>query len=262
MKPMTLKLFLFVLCTSTSFFSLAQADTLRVMSFNILHGATTKNDFNLDTLAGVINHYRPDLVALQEVDFKTKRAKNYDLPTQLGIRTKMASLFARAMYYDGGEYGEAVLSKNTFVASENLALPHLPDSEPRAALVTRIKTKNGNTIQFVATHLDHQKDEADKIMQANAILKNLGNTEYPTLLVGDLNAVPESSTIKLLLEKFEKPEHSNAWEGTFPATGPNICIDHIMFNQAEKWQVLDYEVLCENYASDHCIVIATLVFTP
>jgi len=41
------------------------------MSFNILHGATVKNDFNLDTIAGVINSYNPDLVALQEVDFKS-----------------------------------------------------------------------------------------------------------------------------------------------------------------------------------------------
>ncbi|MCM4152203.1 hypothetical protein DHD05_11435 [Arenibacter sp. N53] len=259
---MTLKLILFTLLTATSFSSFAQADTLRVMSFNILHGATTENDFNLDTLAGVINHYQPDLVALQEVDFKTKRAKNYDLPTELGIRTKMASLFARAMYYDGGDYGEAVLSKFSFIASENLALPHLPNSEPRAALVTRVKTKNGNTIQFVGTHLDHLKDETDKVMQANAIVERLGDTEYPTLLVGDLNAVPNSKTMDILSEKFMKPKHSNAWEGTFPATGPTICIDHIMFNQAEKWQVLDYEVFCENYASDHCIVIATLVFTP
>ncbi|PXX25017.1 endonuclease/exonuclease/phosphatase family protein [Arenibacter sp. ARW7G5Y1] len=262
MKYQIVKLFLFVIVGGTSYGSLAQADTLRVMSFNILHGATTRDDFNLDTIAGVINYYKPDLVALQEVDFKTKRAKEYDLPTELGIRTKMASLFARAMYYDGGEYGEAVLSKYTFVGSENLALPHLPNSEPRAALITRIKTKKGNTIQFVGTHLDHQKDETDKVMQAKAIVAHLGNTDYPTLVVGDLNAQPHSKPITIISEKFTKPNHPNAWKGTFPATGPNICIDHIMYNQPEKWQVLDYGILCENYASDHCIVIATLVFTP
>src|SRR5690606_4429778 len=111
----------------------------------------------LDSIAGVIRKFDPDLVALQEVDFRTHRAKEYDLSTELGIRTKMASLFARAMYYDGGEYGEAVLSKYSFVGTENLALPHLPASEPRAALVVRVLTKNGNTIQFAATHLDHQK---------------------------------------------------------------------------------------------------------
>lgn len=109
------------------------------MSFNILHGATTKNDFNLDTIAGVINKYKPDLVAMQEVDFKTIRAKKFDLPSEIGIRTQMTSLFARAMYYDGGEYGEAVLSNLSFIASENIPLPHQPKSEPRAALLTRIQ---------------------------------------------------------------------------------------------------------------------------
>ncbi|MCK0158182.1 endonuclease/exonuclease/phosphatase family protein [Cellulophaga sp. F20128] len=240
----------------------AQADTLRVMSFNILHGATTKNDFNLDTIAGVINKYKPDLVALQEVDFKTNRAKKYDLPTELGIRTKMASLFARAMYYDGGEYGEGVLSSLSFIGSENIALPHLEKSEPRAALVTRVRTKNGNIIQFVGTHLDHLKDETDRIMQAKAIRDTLGNTKYPTLIVGDLNAEPTSETIKIISEKFTKPAHKNAWGGTYPATGPTITIDHILYNMPAKWKVLDYEVVCENYASDHCIVVATLVFTP
>lgn len=243
-------------------FSNAQADTLRVMSFNILHGATTKNDFNLDTIAGVINKYKPDLVALQEVDFKTNRAKKYDLPTELGIRTGMASLFARAMYYDGGEYGEGVLSKYSFVGSENIALPHLPTSEPRAALVTRVKTKNGNIIQFVGTHLDHLKDETDRIMQATALRDTLANTKYPTLIVGDLNAQPGSKTIEILTEEFPKSKHEKATDGTFPATGATICIDHILYNMPKKWKVLDYEIVCENYASDHCIVVATLVFTP
>jgi len=241
----------------------AQSDTLRIMSFNILHGATVKNDFNLDTIVGVINKYKPDLVALQEVDFKTNRAKKYDLPTELGIRTGMASLFGRAMYYDRGEYGEAILSKFSFESSKRIALPHQPKSEPRAALVAQIQTKNGNRIQFVGTHLDHLKDETDKIMQANAIIDSLGNTKLPTLIVGDLNATPDSKTIKILTKKFKKPNHKKAFEGTYPSkTKPTICIDHILFNMPKKWKVLDYEIVCENYASDHCIVVATLVYTP
>jgi len=239
-----------------------EKDTIKVMSFNILHGATVKNNFNLDTIAGVIKAYKPNLVALQEVDFKTKRAKNFDLPTELGYRTGMASLFARAMYYDGGEYGEAVLSDYTFVSSENIPLPHLPDSEPRAALVTRVKTKKGNTLQFVGTHLDHLEKDTDRIMQADAIVKALGNSEYPTLLVGDLNDGPDSRTLQILKSKFAKPDNPEALQNTWPASKPEISLDHILFNKPEKWEVIDYEVFCENYASDHCIVIATLVFTP
>lgn len=240
----------------------AQADTLKIMSFNILHGSTTRNDFNLDTLAGVINSFKPDLVALQEVDFNTNRAKKYDLPTELGIRTKMASIFARAMYYDGGEYGEAVLSSYSFMSTENIPLPHLPTSEPRAALRVKVRTKNGNIIQFVGTHLDHLKKDTDRLMQAKTINKVLGQTEYPTLIVGDLNAGPESRTLKILSENFSKPNIPEAKQHTWPANAPKVCLDHILFNMPNHWKVIDYKVLCENYASDHCIVMATLVFTP
>jgi len=49
---------------------------VRILTINILHGATTQGDFDLDKIAAVIQQTNPDLVALQEVDFKTNRAKN------------------------------------------------------------------------------------------------------------------------------------------------------------------------------------------
>lgn len=237
-------------------------DTLRVMSFNILHGATLENDFNLDSLAGIIKSYDPHLVALQEVDFKTRRAKNYDLPTELGYRTKMAPLFARAMYYDGGEYGEAILSKFSFVSSENLALPHLPDSEPRAAAIVQIETANENLVQFAGTHLDHQKDSKDREMQARALLERFHSDSIPTLLLGDLNAEPNSETISILKNVFEQGALEEVKQPTYPSKAPTKKIDYILFDQSGRWKLLDYKVLCENYASDHCIVMATLLLYP
>ena len=237
--------------------------TVKILSFNILHGKTTNGSFDLDIIANVIKKADADFVSLQEVDFKTNRAKKYDLPTELGCRTKMASVFGRAMYYDGGEYGEGVLSKYSFLSTKNVALPYTKGNEPRAALEITTVLKSGDTISFIGTHLDHLKDETDKIMQANAIIDSLGNTKLPTLIVGDLNATPDSKTIKILTKKFKKPNHKKAFEGTYPSkTKPTICIDHILFNMAKKWKVLDYEIVCENYASDHCIVVATLVYIP
>ena len=107
-------LFVFTISVSAQ----KEADTLTVMSFNILHGATTQDDFNLEAIAGYINKFKPDLVAMQEVDFKTNRAKKYNLPLELGYRTQLMPTFARAMYYDGGEYGEVVLSKYNLVYAD------------------------------------------------------------------------------------------------------------------------------------------------
>ena len=62
---------------SSNLFSQTKIDSskiVKVLSFNILHGATTKGDFNLDAIAKVIIDTKPDFVALQEVDFQTNRA--------------------------------------------------------------------------------------------------------------------------------------------------------------------------------------------
>lgn len=92
---------------------------VRVLTYNIYHGATMNNDFDLESIAKVIRSVSPDLVALQEVDFKTNRAKKMDLATELGKLTGMAPLFGKAMSYDDGEYGEGILSKYSFNQTKN-----------------------------------------------------------------------------------------------------------------------------------------------
>ena len=125
---------------------------VKVLSFNILHGATTKGDFNLDVIAKVIKDANPDFVAMQEVDYKTERALKYDLVTELGWRVKMVPIFAKAMDFDGGEYGEGVLSRHTFFQTRNVALPYTPGNEPRAALEIITILPSKDTIAFVGTH--------------------------------------------------------------------------------------------------------------
>jgi endonuclease/exonuclease/phosphatase family metal-dependent hydrolase len=96
---------------------------LRILSYNIYHGETMKGDFDLDRIAEVIKSADPDLVALQEVDFFTNRARQMDLATELGQRSGLAPLFGRAMPFDGGAYGEGVLSKFSFLSTQNHLLP-------------------------------------------------------------------------------------------------------------------------------------------
>lgn len=232
--------------------------SIKVMTFNILHGATTRGDFNLDAIARVIIDENPDLVALQEVDFMTRRAQGYDLATELGWRTKMAPLFARAMPYDGGEYGEAVLSKWSFTGSRNVALPCSPGNEPRAALETTLVTGGGDTIIFIGTHLDHLRDDTDRVMQAEAIREAFSGTGYPAILAGDLNDVPGSRAIAILEEEWMASYHPYDPEFTFPSNGAVKKIDYVMVKPEGAWLVTDRRVVCDTIASDHCALVVTL----
>jgi endonuclease/exonuclease/phosphatase family metal-dependent hydrolase len=231
---------------------------VKVLSFNILHGKTMKGDFNLDVIAKVIIDANPDFVALQEVDYKTNRAKKYDLVTELGWRAKMAPIYARAMHYDGGEYGEGVLSKHTFLSTRNVPLPHLPDDEPRAALEITTVLPSNDTISFIGTHLDHLKLDTNKIMQAKEINKVFSNNTYPTILAGDLNAKPNSNTMNILESFWTASYDKTKPQPTFSSENPTQKIDYVLFYPKHKWKVLETKVICDSIASDHCAYLVTL----
>ena len=233
---------------------------VRVLTYNILHGATTKGDFDLDLIAKVINDAQPDLVALQEVDFKTNRAKKYDLVTELAFRTDMAPLFARAMTYDGGEYGEGILSKYSFLSTHNHPLPYTEGKEPRAAAAVNVQLPSGDTIRFIGTHLDHTKDPTNRLMQAREINRVLTWDERPAILAGDLNEEPDQPAMQELFSQ---------WQGsfaedtpTYPSDEPRIKIDYVLFRPAHRWRVVSAEVIDEKVASDHCPVLVVLELLP
>jgi endonuclease/exonuclease/phosphatase family metal-dependent hydrolase len=231
---------------------------IKVLSFNILHGATMNNDFNLDVIAKVINDANPDFVAMQEVDYKTNRARKYDLVTELGWRTKMAPIFARAMDYDGGEYGEGVLSKHTFLFTRNVSLPYSKGNEPRAALEITTILPSGDTISFIGTHLDHLQDNTDRIKQVKELNKVFLKNRYPTVLTGDLNDIPGSEPISILEEFWSASYNKDNPEPTFPSTSPVKKIDYVMVYPANRWQVLDRKVIQNSIATDHCAYLVTL----
>lgn len=231
---------------------------IKVLSFNILHGETTKGDFDLDAIADVIIDAEPDFVALQEVDYKTNRAKKYDLATELGWRAKMASIFGRAMYYDGGEYGEGILSKYTFLSFRNVALPHSPENEPRAAIEITTVLSSGDTIAFIGTHLDHLPDEKDRVAQVKKINEVFSKNKYPTILAGDLNAKPQSTPIGILEEVWAASYDKADPEPTFPSDNPQVKIDYVMFYPMDKWKVVETQVIQNAIASDHCAYLVTL----
>ncbi len=235
---------------------------VKVMTFNILHGATTLNDYNLDRIAQVINESNPDLVALQEVDFRTKRALNYDLVTELGWRTKMAPLFGKAMDYDGGEYGEGILSKYSYVKSRNIALPHSQGNEPRTALEVTTILPSDDTITFIGTHLEHSDDETDRISQAETLVDVFSANKYPTILSGDLNALPASAPIDILESHWTSTYDKINPLGTYPSLVPTKKIDYIMYHPKQRWRIIERFIIEDSIASDHCAYMVILELLP
>lgn len=231
---------------------------VRVLTFNILHGATLKGDFNLEVIASVIRSANPDFVALQEVDYMTKRDGKLDLATELGQRTRMVALFGRAMYFDGGEYGVGVLSRYTLLSSQNTGQPYTPGNEPRTALTVITMLSSGDTISFISTHLDYKRDDRDRVAQVRKINDMVSKSSYPAILAGDLNCEPGSAPIKILGELWGNSDDPDHILPTFPSDNPVEKIDYVMFYPKNRWKVLETKVIQDKVASDHCAYLSVI----
>src|SRR5438128_289035 len=84
---------------------------IRVMTYNIDHGSGLDQKVNLERTAKVISDSKVDLVAIQEVDCKTRRTGGVDQAEELGKLTGLHSAFGKAMNFSGGQYGIVILSR-------------------------------------------------------------------------------------------------------------------------------------------------------
>ncbi len=234
---------------------------ISVLTYNIYHGADANGNSNLDAVAGIINLLKPDLVALQEVDNKTTRAKGLDLTAELSQRTGMKGVFGKAMDYAGGGYGEAVLTRHLIIYTRNNLLPHTPKTEPRAALEIQIELPDGQRIVFVGTHLDHLRDQTNRMNQSSRIKELYENYGLPIILAGDLNAAPGSDPINLLSKEWAYASQDDP-QPTAPSVRPRSKIDYIMYKPKDRWKVIEVRVIGEKVASDHCPVFAVLELRP
>ncbi len=103
-------LFLAAIAALPPFAHADEPTRLRVLSYNIHHGAGIDGRLDLERIARVIQSARPDVVALQEVDRGVARSKRIDEPAELARLTGLRAIFERNITYQGGDYGNAVLT--------------------------------------------------------------------------------------------------------------------------------------------------------
>jgi endonuclease/exonuclease/phosphatase family metal-dependent hydrolase len=239
--------FVFTLLALAPLELFAEAPRLRVLTYNIHHGEGTDRKFDLERLARIIKAVEPDVVAVQEVDRKTRRASGVDQAAELGKLTGMHARFGNAMDYSGGEYGEAILSRHKPTNVKVHALPHGPGREPRAAIAVTLAAREGlPDLIFIGTHLCHQSSD-DRVAQARKI-----NEAYPpdektvAILAGDLNARTDSPPMR---------EFGRQWADTIPQRNK---IDYVLVRPGDPWRVIEAKVIPEPVASDHDPVLVVL----
>ncbi len=242
------------------------ARPLRVLCYNIHYGQGNDGVYDLQRLADVINEANPDLVALQEVDVGVTRSGRVHQVRQLATLTGLSGRYGPTQHFQGGLYGNAVLTRLPILDVHIQPLPYSESTPgrttyPRGAIAVTVETPQGTPLRFINTHFQHNVSE-DRIAEAKAINSLFAQSAMPSILAGDLNATPGSEPIKIIERKWHStlaPDREPA--PTSPSKTPKSRIDYVFFRGSEL-KTIRSEVLSEPMASDHLPVLAVLGVTP
>jgi endonuclease/exonuclease/phosphatase family metal-dependent hydrolase len=237
---------------------------LRAATFNIHHGVGVDGLLDLERIATVIQDTRPDVIGLQEVDRHWgERSDFVDQALWLADRLDLHVVFGANLDLEPltpgaprRQYGTAILSRYRIRESRNTLLPRPDGGEQRGLLEAVIKVR-GVRVRAFNTHLQHNS-QVERVEQVAAIRSIVAEARESVVLVGDLNATPDSPEIGAITEDL-----ADAWaeagEGdgfTYDAETPHARIDYVLTSSDV---VARTAAVVTSDASDHLPVVADLL---
>lgn len=276
--------FLLTCCAAGNPPATIAAMPVRVMTFNIHHGAgndacglpaaaePTVPDcaLDLERIARVIRDADVDIAALQEVDRFWTRSGTIDQPARLsallGMRPCYGPNLAHGPDAHAGrphEYGTLVLSRQPLASCTNTLLPRADSSSEQRGLLRASVRLGDRVLEVYNTHL-HTR-EGDRRLQIPAVLQRIGRAADPMLLAGDLNATPDAPYLAPLLARL-----SDVWAArgdgpgftspARPGVAPRRRIDYVLVSPGvDIRRAVTLEGPLQALASDHYPVVADLL---
>lgn len=230
---------------------------VRIVSYNIHHAEGIDGQLDVERIARVLRALEPDVVCLQEVDRNLPRTKHLDMPALLSEQLGMAVVFESNYAFDGGEYGNAVLSRFPIEAHRNHALPGPEGVEPRGCLEVALGHPEGSFTLF-CTHLGLRG--AERKAQVEHILGLLPEGRA-VVVAGDMNEVDSAEGMQAFLGRLRDSLAGNPpAPPSFPSQAPARRIDYILLS--DTWEVREASVVKTpetQVASDHlpCVAVVT-----
>jgi endonuclease/exonuclease/phosphatase family metal-dependent hydrolase len=154
---------------------------------------------------------RPDVIGLQEVIVRRDGfdqtglildGLGYERAFGPAFRWNDAARLLSLDHPDGDAFGNAIASRWPIADTAVRALPGTETDERRSAIAALIETPSG-TLPFFTTHLNWKPDhgwvrERQVVAVADFVREMAHEGRLPPILVGDLNAEPDSTEIRFL----------------------------------------------------------------
>lgn len=244
---------------------------LRVMTYNIHSCLGIDGKLRPERIARVINHFDPDVVAVQEVDAHRPRSRGHDQAQLIADHLRMTHVFHAMLEEEAERYGIAIFSRYPFQVVKSGLLTgaeHGFIKEARGAIWVKLEIEGRSAFHFINTHFGLGRQE--RKMQAEELLgKNwIGGIpeDEPVILCGDFNSGARSKVFRQLAGAMRDsqtiaPDHVPL--ATFPSTSPFLRLDHIFTSSHFSVERVDRPRTPTSVtASDHLPLCVELTLHP
>jgi endonuclease/exonuclease/phosphatase family metal-dependent hydrolase len=224
---------------------------LTVMTYNIQSGYSRDNWWNLEYTARTIEAEQPDVVVLQEVGRGWLVLSPVDQVEWLSRRLAMPYIFGPNS--DDGQWGNAILSRAPLSLTDNYQYETTQNLK-RGVLSALVETEAGGVWVF-GTHLDNPRGAGDvRLRQVNELIGVIGG-RTPALLLGDLNAEPDSDVLATLAAA-GFVDHADLLDPGATTSQDHRRIDYIL---ASAGLTVTAMHVPQVWTSDHLPVVARVV---
>jgi len=260
------------------------ADTLRVMTFNIQHGIDGSDHYHVQSAIDTIARINPDVVALSELTRNHPYYNCDDQPKLIADGVSRATGRTWTWVYrqqwftpnrecvDSGRGDGPETEGLGFLAPEPLGTPKAI-ALWSSGLGLAVETRKWPDVPIAVTHLTAQVSNApSRARQLATLLPWTQTLGTPRIVVGDLNAWPESDEMKPVFAQYRDAWTSAVQAGTARGRRDGIThkhhrIDYILFAPVHGLQLLwaetvDTVPLIGREASDHRPVVAAFRLSP
>jgi len=235
-----------------------------VMTYNVHRLIGTDRVASAARIARVIDTYRPDVVAIQELPGGRYRPEENGC--DLDLVAELAKLEPPFPYHERERCGNVVLSRFPMRLVRAGGLH--PETRrrsivPRGALWVEIEIC-GHKLQLVNTHLGLTPPERAsqvKVLAGKEWLQH-HDCHPPIVLCGDFNALPSSSLhrrLKGVLNDEQEKLGFGHTEWTFPSHRPIVRFDHLFVSPSLKVDGVEIpQTELTRVASDHLPLLVKL----
>lgn len=251
-------LFSFTLCScgdsnvvsedTDSLITLKPSQSISLLSISADKGLTT-GSYTAQNLATLIRGKNPDVIAMQDVDYRTSDVSGKDLVSEISYLSSKdgqprQGTFTPILKVNGGERGLGLFVRDCFLKTERIVL-----DDVLVMHTMKYTLKTGSEI-IIATCQFDRNNETIMQKQSDALSAYADSVKSNVVIAASIHKGINSDVLKTIEKKFRRSCKYQS-DNTYPASNPVNRYDYILTPLSQNWRTQIVEIIGDATTSDH-----------